>query len=109
MNIITKHMIDDDNAVGHAHAGLVAFAIVCFGFMFGLLPWYAMPAAPFAMGALIELKQRVWRSFIIVERKFLWLGFTGKHQNSTQESLLDVMQTWLFMVTYYVNRNKENE
>ena len=108
MNIITQHMIDDDNAVKHADLGLASFALACLGFMFGLLPWYAMPLSPFAMGALIELKQRVWRSFIIVGG-FKWLGFTGKHQNSMQESLLDVMQTGLFSVTYYVNRKKKHE
>lgn len=101
-------MIDDDNAVGHAHAGLVAFIIADAAFMFGLLPWYVVPLSPFAMGGLIELKQRVWRSFIIVKRKFVWLGFTGKHQNSSTESLLDIMQTGLFAVTYYVNRNKKH-
>jgi hypothetical protein len=104
MNVITKHMIDDENAVTHAHFGLGSFVLASVAFALGFASFYWVLTASLIMGVAIELVQRVQRA--VDWRTFKWLGFTGEHQNSFKESVLDVMQTWLFTVTYYVNRNK---
>jgi len=100
--MIIQHMKSDPNATKHADLGLFAFALAIASFSFGFASFYLVLIASCIMGVSIEIGQRVYRA--VDWQTFKWLGFTGSHQNTFKESCLDVIQTWLFMVTYYVNR-----
>jgi len=102
--MIIKHMKSDPNALKHADLGLFAFALAIASFSFSFTSFYWVLIASLVMGVAIEIGQRVQRA--VDWRTFKWLGFTGEHQNTFKESCLDVMQTWWFPITYYVNRSK---
>ena len=84
-------MKSDPNAMKHADLGMLALFLGIAGYIFMICPLYVAFLMPFVMGIVIEIWQRIWR------------GITGGKQNSLQEILLDVMQTGLFFMTYYVN------
>ena len=107
--MIIQHMKDDDNALKHAYWGRFTFAItLALGIVLGL-DWWVIAAtslfAPFAIaGAGIEVIQRFQRAR---DKNGKWLGFFHDGQNSIKESLLDMMQTGLFYITYLVNRDNK--
>ena len=103
--IIIDHMKSDPNAVKHADAGMIAFFVSVLAFVTLGMPFVFVFIAPFIMGVVIEIVQRFQRAF----KDWKFVGFTHSGQNTIKESVLDVMQTGFFYVTYYANRAKENE
>ena len=92
MNQIIQHMITDPNALKHADAGLYTFMLSVLAFIILMInPLYAL-VMPFVTGVGIEVYQRIERAI------------KHKTQNTIKESVLDVMQTGLFYVTYWVRK-----
>ena len=95
-------MKSDPNALKHADAGMIAFFAGVLAFVTLNMPFLLVFIAPFIMGVAIEIMQRFQRAW----RDSKFLGFTHSGQNTIKESMLDVMQTGLFYVTFYVNKDK---
>jgi len=88
-------MKSDPNALKHADFGMATCFFTILLFVLGFVPAILILIAPFLTGVAIEVVQRVQRYV------------SDSEQNTNIESLLDIMQTGLFYVTFYVNRGKE--
>jgi len=51
------------------------------------------------VGIYVELIKRITRASD--SETGVWLGYSGPHQNTARKSILNVIITWWFLVTYY--------
>jgi len=107
--IITEHMNTDPNSVKHAMLGGLGSLITAIAGYALSTPWLSLVGvsllAAFIMGVVIEIVQRAWRSFEF--NPFKYVGWIGAHQNTFKENILDVFQTGLFYITFWVTRNRK--
>jgi len=105
---ITTHMQTDPNAMRHAVLGwtssMLASTVGTFFISDTVVYLLAIVLASLVTGVLIEIAQRVQRSFYW--KKLQYLGISGAHQNTFTESVLDVFQTWWYPVTVILNFKK---
>jgi len=100
---IISHMTSNPEAIDLAHIGAVSYSVLTLIAIWcglgGVLIIIMLLFGSLIGGICTEIVRRIQRSRD--KESGIWLGFNGPNQNTTRMSILDVIITWWFLVTYY--------
>lgn len=103
LKAVISHMTSDPGAIDHAHIGAASCSVLMImGIWLNLGEVFIVGTLLFGAlicGICVEIVQRMERAADSETGE--WLGHSGPHQKTARKSILDIIVTWWFLVTYY--------